>query len=231
MTILLSDLITRACDAVDVPQGSAWLNSTVLMAQANVGLSQLRDIISMANSDYFLTKGATPLTITSGVATLPADCLKIKWLFLLDNTQRRRLVDYRMDVLPAMTTVQTDLPRGYKQTGLTLQLLPPPPAGSTYTVELWYDADLTPFTATTTPVPSLIYPGWEEFIVCHMAAFICDREERDSSIFLARKREVGELVKSAAVQRDEYGIKAIRNTRAPLWDNTSATPPNWGVMY
>jgi hypothetical protein len=202
-----------------------------MMAQANVALSQLRDVINAANGDYFLTKLATPLTITSGVATLPADCLRLKWLFLLEGTQRRPIVDYRMDRLIGVSTTQTDIPRAYKQTGLTLQLIPAPPAGTSYTVELWYDADLTPFTATSTPVPSLIYPGWEEFIVAHLAAKISVKEETDPAPHMSDKQMIAEIVKSAVVQRNELSSNVTRITKAPMFDTTSSQPPYWGIMY
>ena len=234
--IALSEIIYRACAKVDVPRTSTWLDPdsgalTMVIAEANLALHELRDAILEVNSNFLMYKPATPLTITSGVASLPTDCIRVKWLFLIDGTSRRPLTLYRMDNLSNIPTNQTDLPRWYQLAGNSIMLIPPPSSDSSYTVEIWYDQDFTAFTTTSSTVPALIYPGWEEFIVLHLAGYIASKEERDPGEFDTKKAAKRLEIQSAVMNRDEFGQTSIRITRGPFFDNTSRNPPDWGTPY
>jgi hypothetical protein len=203
--VTLAEIITRAHNMADVPEPStlqtgAFVSATEATRVVNEGLADLHSVLVDKYEDW-LTK-VDAITITAGAASqdVPAEFFKLRYLFVLDGTRRVTLDPINPEDLDGYDTAERcDYP-AYKIIENKIRWFPP--AASTRTGEIWYIRRFTPLVNTTDQVSPELQPGWEQYPIAHLAAYIIAKEERDPSIALQAKNYALNLIVVAASNRD-----------------------------
>jgi hypothetical protein len=208
MTVLASDIIFRALDLLDIPQTSAWVNSTGVLAATNTGYRELYDLIISVNQDHF-TKKATSLPTVAGISTvaLPSDFLRMRYIYVVNGGTRYPLSLLEFKDRENLQTSDTGQPEKYRILGSLLLLDPTPNA--IYQLEFWYIPNLTLFVATSIAMDSSIPEGWDNFITMHLAAYLANRKEEDPSYYLQEKANIGLRIKTMASHRDQAHPRTV----------------------
>jgi hypothetical protein len=199
-------LIARAMDMADIPQTSAWVDSTYMLAHCNAALGELQDLIVQANCDY-LTIQASPIACTPNVATvaLPDDFYKERYVYLFEpgGTTRRKLALFQMQDLEGYDTSNTSgtRPWRYRLRGSFLYLNPVPQVA--HTIELWYIPQFANLATLATVISPHIQPSWEEFVVTRLAANLAAREESDPSYYMQLNAQCRERIIEMVMQRNQ----------------------------
>lgn len=212
----IGQLISRAHLMADVPEISssrtdAFASQAEVLDVANDALAELHDLLVEVWDDY-LTKQDTSTTLSTTVqyVSLPTDFYKVIACFILDNSQRYELLPFEwLDYSGINTSEQSSRPR-YRPVGNKMWFDRIPV--SAYTLELWYVPQFQPITDRNEVVPLYIYPGWESFIVYHVAAYLLAKEESDPTYCVTQRELARKRIESVAANRNAAKPKMVIDT-------------------
>lgn len=205
MAVTLGDLKTRALRLADVPADSTSRSDAVIADAeltdiANEGLHELRDLLVESWEGYLSTDSTTTMSAGVNYTSLPSDFYKLEHLFMLDGNERRELDSWDFKDLSGSTNTDTaDVPY-YRIRGDRIIWWPLP--ASTKTVEIWYVKQFAELVNDTDTLDSAIMPGWEKYIIAHMAEYILAKEERDMSAAVMMKEQTRQKITASASNRD-----------------------------
>jgi hypothetical protein len=196
-SVLLSDLILEARRLSD-HETDTFVTDLELVSFANDANLMCYDEVILADEGYFV-EPSSPITVSSGVASLPDDCYK---LIGVDYAKSGRYVTLRRIPFAERNRYSGslafgDLPRYYLKAS-SINLVPAP---TSCTVVLQYVPYPTRFTAVSDSVTEPI-AHWSRYIVYHMAAMILQKEESDPSIMLGLRNEAMVRIRTMAKSRD-----------------------------
>jgi hypothetical protein len=182
LTVTLANLRTR------IRNRGEWLDTYIsdaeILAMVNASIAQLHNIITGLDPDYFLSSDDS--NVVSGTATyaLATDCFKPKGVDLnqLQSGAGERLwTRYRIE-------------------GSNIRLMPTPGWSETNGLRLWYIPTPTVLSADSDTYDGI--SGFDEWVVLNCCVMCAAKEGSDTSVFMAQKKEVERLVRSAAAIRD-----------------------------
>jgi len=206
MRVTLGDIINRAFRMADVSipdesRSDQYVSLIEATDEANAGLAELHDLLVEKWIDW-LAKTAT-VTMTAGQQTtlLPADFLALQEIFLIDSgNQRHRLEEFRLDEMAGSTTSKTDSFPDYRIMNTHLYWHPLP--SGTRSVELWYTRAFDVLEDTNDEISPELPAGWEEFVVGHLAEYIIDKAERNSTAGAKAKARAERRIITVASNRN-----------------------------
>jgi len=197
-------------------------------------------LIQARGADYYLTTGSQVTTATTnGIFSLPTDFWRLQdlritvpgGLYSLTKFDRHSVASLKsMGVNGTMANrpymyalrgnqkqINTGTPANLLLYTDAVEILPIPPAGLT----LEYDYVPTAYqvlSAAATDQGEVTFDGvagFEEWIVCDVCATLVAKEEGDPGFWMARKREVDDLVQSCAGARDEGRPQQVQDVNSP----------------
>lgn len=208
---LLSDLVEDVRVRYELPSfsSSTYVTQTAVERFVQESIQDLNAILEECyGSDYFLTTSS--ITASSATTALPAGAGKVRALYW------RRGADDLVQILPATVdhmryafyeATDWNCPR-YKLTGRTLTWLPIP--NQSYTVKIVHTG--TQANIDSSSNPWLAEAGWAEYVVEDVCRKICEREEKDPSVWMAGRGEWEKRIRSQAPDREDGQPTAIRDT-------------------
>jgi hypothetical protein len=200
LTVTLANLRTR------IRNRGEWLDTYIsdaeILAMVNASIAQLHNIITGLDPDYFLSSDDS--NVVSGTATyaLATDCFKPKGVDLLDSNNEW------LNVLRFNWAERNQLQSGagerlwtrYRIEGSNIRLMPTPGWSETNGLRLWYIPTPTVLSADSDTYDGI--SGFDEWVVLNCCVMCAAKEGSDTSVFMAQKKEVERLVRSAAAIRD-----------------------------
>lgn len=227
-SITVQDIIDRVREASDTVS-SQFVTDAELIRYIDISYRELYDeLVGAWGEDYFVKPDYVPLWITGSVNiySLPADC---KALHGIDinlggassdisgsigwTTMPRRGANAR-NLGPAYgfygTLYGPSALLGYRPWGLnTIKILPTPVANAQARLE--YVPQPTRLTGSNDTFDG--FTGWDELVVVDCVIKVLAKEESDVSVWMARKAELKQRIRSM-VSRDVEGIEIAKETRA-----------------
>lgn len=211
----LSELKAIILDQADMTN-SGFITDTRLTYWINAELSELHDLLVVSFEDYFLAKEIIPLAGDIENYTLPDDFYKDIKVFYVDGTKRYRLRRFMIEefdrysndyyaVYPFNGVSEVDL--FYRIIGNEIYVAPPPSLGGK--LELWYVPQFERLIDPNDTVHFQVPIGWEDFVVCGVAARCLAKEESDPTFFVIKKAEIKQRIIEAAETRDEGGENRV----------------------
>lgn len=209
MRVKLEDIIRRAFRMADVPvpdenRSDQYVDLVEAVDEANAGLAELHDLLVEKWIDW-LTKTAT-VTMTVGQQTtlLPSDFLALREIFIIDSgNQRHPLDEFRLDEMAGSTTTATDSYPDYRIMNTHLYWHPLPSGARS--VELWYVRAFDVLEDLNDEISPELPAGWEEYVVGHLAEYIIDKAERNSTTGAKAKARAERRITTLASNRNASG--------------------------
>lgn len=182
---------------------NAWLNESL---QALYGMLQ-----SAWGDDYFTTQTTITTTASQGYTAYPTRFVKLRALAWVRGTndvvKLERAAQDDIDVSHWTARAWTTYVPSYRLTLDGIRWYPVPSAQ--YTLVISYvqaPADLSADGDTFDAGPN-----WEEWVICDVCAKIADREEKDPSVWLAKRGQAELRIRESAPQRDEWRPQQVRD--------------------
>lgn len=195
----LAELKATILDQVDMAD-SSFIDSSKLKYWINAELSELHDLLVTTFEDYYITRYDFSLD-GSEKHELPEDFYKAHKVFYLQGTTRHRLNRFSMNDLAGDSTWNnSNETLRYRVMGNHIYFDPTPNA--TGEVQLFYVPQLDPLDADEDRVSIAVPIGWEDFVVCGVAARCLAKEESDPTFFLKKKAEIRARIITDADTRD-----------------------------
>lgn len=212
----LSELKAIILDQADMTD-SGFITDTRLTYWINAELSELHDLLVTSFEDYFLAKEKIPLVGDTENYALPDDFYKAIKVFYMDGTNRYRLRRFMIEELDqyssdyystyTLPSAMGEIDLYYRIVGNELYLAPVPIGGGH--VDLWYVPQFERLVDPNDMVHFQVPIGWEDFVVCGVAARCLAKEESDPTYFVMKKLEIKQRIIDAAEDRDEGGEDRI----------------------
>ena len=211
----LSELKAIILDQADMTD-SGFITDTRLTYWINAELSELHDLLVTSFEDYFLAKEIIPLAGDTENYALPDDFYKAIKVFYVDGLNRYRLRRFMVEELDQFSN---DYYSAYTHNGLNYVDLfyrivgnelyvAPLPAG-TGAIEFWYVPQFERLVDPNDTVHFQVPIGWEDFVICGVAARCLAKEESDPTFFLGKKMEIKQRIIDAAEARDQGGENRV----------------------
>jgi hypothetical protein len=174
------------------PAGTDFITSADMLAWINEGLTELYELLTDSDEDYFTATQDLTLVASTAEYNLTTDPYRIIAAFYVETNGQR---------YPLPTVNLTDLHKlplsannrdlrwslfGSSSNKVQIKFFPTP--GSAGTVEFIYVPEVTLFDGTVGTAITSVFPrASEEYIIMDTAAKILEKQELDPSSFLARK--------------------------------------------
>lgn len=192
-----------------------FVSAQELIDWINEGYQALHEKLVSAYGEGYVSSAAA-LTVTSGVAALPATFFKLLTIETTVGGTVVTLLPYTMQERNAYrNAVWGGTKPRYALVGSNLNLLPVPPNGTV--INITYAPEATPLALTTDTVT---FPnGWEKYIVAYAAKQMLDKEESDTSSLARHLRQWDIDLEELKVSRDAAAPKASVDVDAVSFDD------------
>jgi hypothetical protein len=212
----IGQLITRAHLMSDVPELSsartnAFATQIEVLDVANDALAEMHDLLVEVWDDY-LTKQDTSLVTSTTVqwVQLPKDFYKLIACFMIDSSTRVEMQPFDWLELGGVSTTDSSNRMRYRISGnrMVFDRLP----SGVYTLELWYIPQFRPLADRNEVVGQYIHPGWESYVIYHVAAYLLAKEESDPTYAVTMKEQTRRRIESIAANRNAAKPKMVIDT-------------------
>ena len=186
--------------------GSTFITDAEFLTWIAASHFELYDILVQKFGDNYFVSSANITTTTAEEYSLATDFYKLLGVDLkLSSTEDSYITLFPFQfaernkyAVPNFQTFYGITNLRYRLNGSKLWFTPKPMAGQT--IRYFYIPRLTAITATTDNIDGV--SGWEEYIVVDCCIKALQKEESDTSVFLARKAALLRRIEEAAENRD-----------------------------
>lgn len=217
-TVTLSSLEAQARQRSDSESLTNRHTQAQVWEYINESWAELYNILIQTGQEYYLSSYSFNTTAGTTDYALPADFYLDKGadttiagcVVLLDRWQWEERDQY-----DAITVWSPGVPWAYALVGSNISLRPSPPSG--VTVRLWYYPAPSRMTSGSNSIDCLA--GFEEYIVCDVAAKILTKDDRDPSLVLQQKEAARRVIERMSANRSRSNPnRVIRRwrKRAPI---------------
>ena len=199
MILTLAQIRTQARQRADM-EGSNFVPDTELTSYVNASIAELYDILVSRFEDYYILDTTATVTSGSDSFALPASFYKLKGLdFDIGGGQYETVRAFqfieRNENYNAGTS--STLMR-YRILGGNIKLSPLSEAAGNY--KLWYIPRFTALVLDSDSFDGI--NGWNEYVIVDCAIKMLNKEESDSSAFVAQKKALLDRIEAMASDRD-----------------------------
>jgi hypothetical protein len=165
-------------------EASQFVTDAEILSQLCLSYQELYDLIVATDPSYFCKPSSTftvTSTATAAMSSVASDCYKPVMMEYAAGGAGTGYVDVPMVGFHERNSCSM---RSWTLAGSTIYFTPPEQAPGTY--RLWYVPQATTF-GTSSSATVETQNGWEEFMICDVAAKVLAKEESDPSVALAGK--------------------------------------------
>ena len=196
-TFTVAQLIARVRQAADIQHmdsANGFITDNEIMGYLSDSYTELYDILVSKGINQF--ESSATLSVTSGVASVPADFYAALGVYRVENDFLIPLKEVYLKDIHRYRTSEQGNAYAFRVVGEEIHLYPPPSSG---TYKLYYAPFATKFALTSDTVDGV--NGWEEYLVLDATIKCQDKEESSSEGTREKKRDMLNRIDAMAENR------------------------------
>lgn len=210
-----------SCRARADMQNSGFIQDSELDAYINSSARELYDLLTTKFEDYYLTSSSFTVTFPTTSFAVPSDFYKLRGVDIFvgnsyyETAQPFTFQERNLQQNPIVFPFAQTSGYLYQLRAGNIHFLNNQYSSGTITGRIWYIPRMTKLVDATDTFDGI--NGWEEYIIINTAIKMLQKEESDTSVLLALKKEMKERIEETAANRDAGSPERVTDVTQSLW--------------